>query len=36
MTEAIATIIAVGLVDSAKVLAGGYIIGKIIEGLLSE
>ena len=36
MTEAIATIIAMGLIDSAKVLAGGYIFGKIIQGLTNE
>ena len=36
MTELIATLFAVALVESAKVLAGGYIIGKIIQGLMNQ
>ena len=36
MTELIATLFAVALVESARVLAGGYIIGKVLQGLMNE
>ena len=36
MTELIATLFAEALVESAKVLAGGYIIGKVLQGLMNE
>ena len=36
MTEEIAVILINGIIEAAKILAGGYIIGKFLQGMLTE